>query len=96
MKNQIKRVVIPPYIEDKNQRKHGLTSEEVESVFRNQPKFFFWEMGDVPGENLYHALGQSDNGRYLSIFFIQKKEGLALVISARDMDRKDRNRYEKK
>jgi len=31
--------------------------------------------------------GQTDSGRYLSMFFIHKPGKLALVISARDMDR---------
>jgi uncharacterized DUF497 family protein len=41
-------------------------------------------------------LGQTDGGRYLSVFFIHKPGNLALVISARDMDAAERRRYGRK
>lgn len=40
--------------------------------------------------------GQTDAGRYLIVFFIYKSPGSALVLSARDMDSKERRRYEHK
>ena len=40
--------------------------------------------------------GQTDAGRYLIVFFIQKEKNLALILSARDMDQKERRRYERK
>ncbi|MBM4030231.1 MAG: BrnT family toxin [Planctomycetes bacterium] len=48
-----------------------------------------------PGEDVYAALGQTDAGRYVAVFFIHKPGHLALVVSARDMDRKERRRYER-
>jgi uncharacterized DUF497 family protein len=75
---------------------HDVQQFEVESCLTNRPKVFFWEKGDIPGENLYHALGQLDRGRNLAIFFIRKICGGLLIISARDMSRKDRSRYGKK
>jgi len=50
----------------------------------------------VVGESVYWALGQTDSGRYLTIFFIHKRGGKALPISARDMNAEERKRYEKK
>jgi uncharacterized DUF497 family protein len=47
-------------------------------------------------ENLYIALSRTDDGRYLTIFFIYKLSRVALVISARDMDFAERKRYAKK
>lgn len=44
-------------------------------------------------ENRYYALGESDGGRRLFIVFTIREEGIR-VISARDMSRKERNRYE--
>lgn len=70
--------------------------EEVEEIFINRPHFRFVEKGHVAGENMYVALGQTDAGRYLSVFFIHKPENLALIISARDMDPAERRRYGKK
>jgi uncharacterized DUF497 family protein len=42
------------------------------------------------------ALGQTRAGRYLIVFFVRKKTGQALPISARDMTGGERRRYEKK
>jgi len=38
----------------------------------------------------------SGNGRYLSVFFIKKLGNKALIVTARDMNRRERKRYEKK
>lgn len=81
---------------DKLLWKHNITPDEVEDVFDNSPKYRFIEKGDVDGENLYSALGQTDNGRYLIIFFIYKLTGDALIISARDMTKKEKRSYAKK
>lgn len=51
--------------------------------------------GARKGENLYRAVGQTDAGRYLSIFFIYKGEGRALIISARDANAKELKSYGK-
>lgn len=85
-----------PDIVDKLAYKHNISPEEAEEVFLNRPRFFFMEKGRVAGEDLYMALGQTDAGRYLSIFFIRKVGELALIISARDMDAKERRRYGRK
>jgi uncharacterized DUF497 family protein len=39
---------------------------------------------------VYLALGQTDAGRYLYVFFVYKKSHNAIVISARDMDAGER------
>jgi len=76
--------------------KHHVNHKEVEEVFSNKPKFKLIEKGHVKKENLYSARGQSDSGRYLSIIFIYKKTKEALIITARDMDVKERKKYAKK
>jgi len=53
------------------------------------------ESGHRPGEDVYAALGQTDAGRYLIAFFIHKPGHLALILSARDMDGKERRKYER-
>ncbi|MBX7233643.1 MAG: hypothetical protein K1X65_04610 [Caldilineales bacterium] len=45
---------------------------------------------------MYTALGQTDTGRFLIVFFIFKPHRRALIISARDMDASERRRYERK
>jgi hypothetical protein len=81
---------------EKLERKHSVGTDEVEEVFRNAPRFDFVAKGHVVGENVYWALGQTDAGRYLTVFFIYKTGGMAMPISARDMNRQERKRYEKK
>lgn len=82
-------------IVDKLEAKHKITLEEVEEVFSNRPEFRFIEDGNIAGENVYAAYGQTDAGRYVTTIFILKPRGHALIITARDMDRKERRRYGK-
>jgi uncharacterized DUF497 family protein len=51
--------------------------------------------GRYRGEDVYRALGQTDAGRYLTVFFIHKLTHEALILSARDMDDKERKGYAK-
>lgn len=80
---------------EKIEQKHRVSVLEVEQVFANRPRIKRLERGDVRGEDLYLALGKTDSGRYLAVFFIYKKRGSALVISAREMTRQERNTYGK-
>ena len=85
-----------PDIVEKLAVKHRVTQEEVEEVFLNRPKYRFVESGHVPGEDVYVAAGQTEAGRYLLVFFIQKRDHRALIVTARDMDQRERRRYEQK
>ena len=76
--------------------KHRVTQDEVREVLRNSSHFRFVEKGHRQGENLYSAVGQTDGGRYLIVFFVRKKTQQVLIISARDMRRSERRNYEKK
>ncbi len=66
------------------------------SALAGRPYFFFAEKGHRKGENVYGAFGQSDAGRHLVVYFIYKADSSALILSARDMARKDRRRYERR
>lgn len=96
MKKQIENFIWPQDIVEKCIQKHSIYEPEVESVFFGKPRFYFREKGDVEGEDLYQCLGQTDDGRYVTIYFIEKKTGEALIISARDMTQKEKKRYAKK
>ena len=85
-----------PDILDKLAVKHHVTQDEVEEIFFNHPRYRFVESGLRPGEDVYSASGQTDAGRYLIVFFIDKPNNVALILSARDMDGKERSRYERK
>ncbi|HEY6331925.1 MAG TPA: hypothetical protein VI756_21535 [Blastocatellia bacterium] len=56
-------------IVDKLAWKHQLNPEEVEEIFNDAPRYRFLEKGTVEGENLYSALGRTEAGRYLIIYF---------------------------
>lgn len=75
--------------------KHRVMSDEVEQVFDNQPRIKRMNKGHFRGEDVYRALGQTDAGRYLVVFFIHKLSREALILSARDMDSKERRSYER-
>ncbi len=76
--------------------KHNVLPSEVEEVLRGNCRIFKKEKGKVEGEHVYNALGKTEHGRYLSVFFIRKLENKALIISARDMKKNERNRYGRK
>ena len=92
----IDEVVWLDTVVDKILRKHGVPESDVEEVLWNAPRFRWQEKGLRAGEDVYAAYGRSDSGRYLVIFFILKAEHSALVVSARDMDSKERRHYGRK
>lgn len=81
---------------EKLRRKHDVYDYEVEEVLRGRARFYFGEKGNIEGEDVYRALGQTEEGRYLIVVFIYKRDGTALVTSAREMTSKERKRYGKK
>ena len=83
-------------IVEKIERKHHVTQDEVREILSGSSHFRFVEKGHQRGENVYAALGPTSAGRYLIVFFVRKKTGQALPISARDMSASERKRYEKK
>jgi uncharacterized DUF497 family protein len=81
---------------DKLSIKHNVSQDEAEEVFFNEVRYRFVEKGERAGEDVYTALGRTDAGRYLVVFFIHKSDHSALILSARDMDKRERRRYERK
>ncbi len=93
---KIEEIIWLDKIIDKLAVKHRVSTNEVEEVLGNKPKFRFVEKGDRQGENVYLALGQTDAGRYLTVLFIYKFANQALILSARDMAKKERKLYDRK
>jgi len=81
---------------DKIESRHGVAQPEVEEVLSSKPKIKKMHKGRFRGEDVYRALGRTMAGRYLAVFFIHKQTGEALILSARDMDRKERRSYASK
>ena len=90
---QVREVIWLDVFVDKLWQKHHVGIEEVEDVLYGRPRIRKVARGDVAGEDVYAALGQTEGGRCLSVFFILKTGARALVISARDMSTKERRRY---
>jgi len=90
---EIRNVIIPQHILDKIEATHNVKEYEVKEVFANNPYPRWCEKGHFKGEDVYSVLGQTDAGRYLVVFFIHKLTKDALVISARNMERKERRQY---
>ena len=82
-------------IVEKLAQKHSVQQQEVREVFGHPPLFRFVEKGHRSGEHVYAALGRTDAGRYLTVFFVYKNDKQALILSARDMTHAERKRYEK-
>jgi len=92
----IKEIIWFESVVEKLQSKHSVSQNEVREVFENNTRFFFAEEGNFQGEDVYTAMGRTDAGRYLIIFFIYKKNKDAIILSARQMTTKEKKRYGKK
>ena len=80
---------------EKLEVKHSVTVEEVEEIFNNRVELEVKRVnrGRYRDEHVYRALGRTWTGRYLVVFFVLKRTGEALVVSGREMDRKERRSY---
>ena len=79
---------------DKNLLKHQVQNWECEQIFFNEPLIILDDPKHSLSEKRWAAFGQTDAGRLLAIIFT-KREKLLRVISARDMNRKEKKFYEK-
>ena len=80
----------------KSADKHEVSQAEAEQVFFNDPLLLVADEKHSATERRFHALGRSDGGRRLHVTFTLRREAtLICVISAHDMHRKERARYEK-
>jgi uncharacterized DUF497 family protein len=93
---RISEIIWLDEVVDKLAEKHGVEPDEVEEVLNANSRFFFVEKGRRDGEDVYMALGRSEAGRYLTVLFIYKADRDALILSARDMAKSERKRYERK
>ena len=79
---------------DKNRERHGVMQGECEQVFFNRPVLIAPDMKHSGEERRYAALGQTSQGRMLTIVFTMRGR-LIRIISARDMSRRERSLYER-
>ena len=74
---------------DKNRLRHDVSDGECEEIFFNAPLFFFDDAKHSDQELRFAAFGLTNSGRSLTVVFTRRKK-LVRVISARDMNRKER------
>lgn len=77
----------------KNWEKHKVTASECEQTFFHQPLVVAGDEKHSTREVRFFALGQTDMGRLLFVVFAVRKKFIR-VISARDMNRRERKAYE--
>jgi len=70
-----------------------VSASEAEQVFFNQPLLMLEDPQHSQAEPRFHALGVTHTARKLHITFTVRGTRIR-VISARDMHRKERTRYE--
>lgn len=76
--------------------KHAVSLAESEQVFFKQPLLMLPDAKHSSAEPRFHALGKTSAGRRLQITFTLRHAGVSIrIISARDMNRKERRIYEK-
>ncbi len=79
----------------KSAEKHSVIQTEAEQMFFNEPLLILEDDKHSFEEPRFHSLGRTDDGRLLHISFTLRLElALIRVISARDMHKKERIRYE--
>ena len=94
---RIDYVVCPANIADKIESKHDVTVREARQALLSNPRIRFAEKGYTEGDDVYVAFGRTFGGRYLAVFFVHKPTtATAIIISARDMSKKERRSYGRK
>lgn len=77
----------------KNWVKHKVTYRECEEVFFNEPRITYKDIKHSLTEKRYGILGRTDKNRLLHIIFTSRRN-MIRIISARDMNQKERTKYE--
>ncbi|MCL4460573.1 MAG: BrnT family toxin [Nitrospirae bacterium] len=73
-------------------QKHGVSPTECEQIYFNRPLVFADDLKHSEEENRFYALGKTDGRRLLFVVFTVRQDKIR-VISARDMNRKERKAY---
>ena len=78
----------------KNVDRHGVSQSESEEIFANIPLLVVYDGHHSQREERFNALGRTTSGRLLHLTFtLREGNTLIRVISARDMNRQERERY---
>ena len=80
---------------NKNWERHLVHYTECEEIFFNEPLLVAFDEGHSQEEERYYALGQTNTNRKLFIVFTLRENKIR-IISARDMNKKERKIYYEK
>lgn len=78
---------------EKSWERHGVRQSECEEVFGGRPLLVSDDLAHSESEPRHLALGRTRAERRLFVVFTMRAEGIR-VISARDMNRKERRTYD--
>ena len=78
---------------DKNLIKHNVENWECEQVFFNRPLLVLDDIRHSVSEKRWAAFGKTDADRFLVVIFT-KRGNLIRIISARDMNKRERKFYD--
>lgn len=76
----------------KNKEKHGVSNDEMEQIFMDPGKKIFHDIFHSSKEDRYIVIGQTEQDRVLYTVFTLRNKKIR-IISARDLNRKERNLY---
>ena len=94
---QIETILCPESVEAKLEAKHNVTCREARQALLGRSRVRFAEKGHTEGEDVYAGFGQTMGGRYPAVFFIYKPTArTAVIISAREMNERERRTYGRK
>jgi uncharacterized DUF497 family protein len=78
-----------------NQKKHGVSFQEAESVFYDQKAIQFWDYDHSEIEDRFLLLGRSSKMRVLLIVHCyQEEDSVIRIISARKATQKESQQYQ--
>lgn len=80
---------------DKNYKKHSVVYQEAEEVFLNKSIIIFSDEKHSSIEERFLLWGETNKERKLAVIFTIRNNKVR-IISARDMNNKERRRYEEK
>lgn len=79
---------------ESNLEKHGVSFDEATTVFDDPFAEFLPDLRHSIGEQRFTCLGTSAAGRLLAVYFTERGDDVR-IISAREMEPKERRDYEK-
>ena len=77
----------------KNLHKHEVADSECEETFTDEHKRLYKDVFHSQREDRYILIGKTNAGRLLNVVFTKRKD-MIRVISARDLNKKERRFYE--